>query len=155
MKKAIAKTLKKLIEAWNTHDAELLASVSSKKVIRNGNGKREASNREEYSAVMGYFHTAFPDLKIILDDIKIKGRKAFLNWTATGTHKGALGDNPPTGKKVKVHGFSVWTFKRKGKALREDAFFDNLEMYQQLGYTLKAPVARKRARRSPAAKRTR
>ncbi len=38
-----------------------------------------------------------------------------------------------------THGYSVWSFDRDGKVTREDAFFDNLELYNQLGYTISAP----------------
>ena len=50
-------------------------------------------------------------------------------------------DNPPTGKKIEIHGFSVWAFDSNGLAVQEDSFFDNMDMLSQLGYTLTPPEA--------------
>jgi hypothetical protein len=44
--------------------------------------------------------------------------------------------NAPTNKKIVVHGLSIWKFDREGKAMQEDAYSDNLEVFQQLGYTM-------------------
>ena len=43
--------------------------------------------------------------------------------------------NPATDKTLNVPGFSVWTFDGDGKAIQEDAYADNLAIYQQLGYS--------------------
>lgn len=47
--------------------------------------------------------------------------------------------NPATGKKINAHGYSVWLFDKDGKAAQEDAFYDNLVVYQQLGYSMPMP----------------
>ncbi|MBT8204105.1 MAG: ester cyclase [Eudoraea sp.] len=129
----------KIAEAWSNYDKELFASLSAPNVIRNGNGVRMASNQEEYGAFMDVFHTAFPDFHVTIDNSVIKDGKSYINWTCTGTNTGEFMGNPPTGKKIVTHGVSIWTFDANGIVLQEDAFYDNGELYNQLGYTVSPP----------------
>ena len=68
MKKKIIATQKKLIKAWNSNDKKLFESITTKKVVRNVNGKPMAGNRDEYSSIMDLFRTGFPDLNVALDN---------------------------------------------------------------------------------------
>jgi len=48
--------------------------------------------------------TAFPDLRITVEDQIVSGDKAAFRWVATGTHNGPLGEAQPTGKQVQFEG---------------------------------------------------
>lgn len=141
IEKTIMANHDKMIEAWNNNDAEAFKALSSVSVIRNANGIRQAKNQSEYTDMMKQFHTGFPDFKVNLDNYFLKDGKSYINWTCTGTNTGPFMDNPPTGKKMKTHGYSVWSFDSKGLAVQEDAFFDNMDMLSQLGYTVTPPEA--------------
>ena len=136
---AIMATIAKVTEAWSNYDKELFASVSSPNVIRHGNGVLIANNLEEYAGFMDVFHTAFPDFNVAIDNYLIQDGKSYVNWTVTGTNTGEFMGNAPTGKKVETHGVSIWTFDADGKAVQEDAFYDNMELYSQLGYSVSPP----------------
>lgn len=136
---AMLATQAKVAEAWSNYDKELFASVSSPNIIRNGNGVRMASNLEEYAGFMDIFHTAFPDFNVVIDSYVIQDGKSYVNWTCTGTNTGEFMGNAPTGKEIETHGISVWTFDANGVAIQEDAFYDNMELYNQLGYTVSPP----------------
>ena len=84
---------------------------------------------------MKTFVTAFPDFKVLATKLDIKGNKAYISWTVTGTHNGDFMGNAATGKKIKVNGFSIWTLNAAGKFISEDAYFDNQIMFNQLGIT--------------------
>ena len=129
----------KIAEAWSNYDKELFASLAAPNVIRNGNGVRMASNLEEYAAFMDVFHTAFPDFNVTIDSYVIQDGKSYINWTCTGTNTGEFMGNAPTGKKIVTHGMSVWVFDANGMVLQEDAYYDNMELYNQLGYTVSPP----------------
>lgn len=131
----------KVAEAWSNYDKELFASVSSPNVIRNANGVRNASNLEEYAGLMDVFHSAFPDFNVVIDSYIIQDGKTYVNWTVTGTNTGEFMGNAPTGKAIETHGMSVWTFDANGMAIQEDAYFDNMELYSQLGYTMSPPAS--------------
>lgn len=131
--KAIHNTIDQVLLAWNKNDKAAFNSVTVKNFIRNADGKRLASNQDDYGNIMDLYHTGFPDFKVRLDNTDIHGNTVYINWTVTGTNTGKFMDNPPTNKKIDIPGFSVWTFNSDGMAVKEDAFSDNLALYQQLG----------------------
>lgn len=131
--KVVMDALDKVVIGWNAHMIDNLKSLSIENLIRTANGANQASNINEYEAMMKMFITAFSDFKVTLNKAVVKDNKVYINWTCTGTNDGVFMDNPATGKKVVNHGFSVWSFNGDGKIIREDAFYDNLLIYQQLG----------------------
>lgn len=138
--KAIQTTIDNVTKAWNTNDKDLMYANMIGNIIRTANGAIIAKKQSDYGDFMDIYHSAFPDFKVTLDNIKIDGSTAYLNWTCTGTNKGEFMGNPPTNKKIETHGFSIWKFGPEGKATREDAFYDNLVVYQQLGYSMPTPI---------------
>ena len=47
---------------------------------------------------------AFPDLKLIMDDIVVDGDQTVYRWTLLGTNTGSGG----TGQRVHISGFEEW-----------------------------------------------
>ncbi len=137
--KVIKLSLDNMVKAWNTNNSSILKSNTVKNIVRNTNGIRQANNQKEYKTIMTLFHTAFPDLKVTIDNTVIKGNKAYIDWTLIGINTGKFNGNAATNKKIKIYGFSVLSFNEKGKETKDDAYFDNLVLYQQLGYTMPKP----------------
>ncbi len=136
--KIISKTADAIVKAWNANNKQDMAAVMTANFIRTNNGEVIIRNPQEYGInMMEAFHSGFPDFKVTMDNMQTLGNKAFINWTVSGTNTQPFQDNPATNKAINIHGFSVWTIQNDGKASREDAFFDNLVLYQQLG--LSAP----------------
>ena len=81
---------------------------------------------------IGMFRTAFPDLKIQVDDLTTEENKTVTCFTLMGTHRGELMGIPATGKPVNVHGTILSRFKA-GKIIEEWEILDQLTMFQQLG----------------------
>ncbi|MCM4169140.1 hypothetical protein KCTC52924_00093 [Arenibacter antarcticus] len=137
--KVIKTTIENIVNVWNTKDKELMNSSLSRNILRTDNGTTIAKKTSEYEDFIELYHAAFPDFKVKINKMVIDGNKAFLNWTCTGTNKGEFMGNPPTNKKIETHGFSIWSFDKEGKGEQEDAFYDNLVVYQQLGYSMPVP----------------
>lgn len=76
--------------------------------------------------------TAFPDLKVTVNDIMAAGDKVVARVAFSGTHKGEFMNMPPTNKKVEIQGIDIIRFSG-GKAVEHWGIFDNLKMLQQLG----------------------
>ncbi len=127
-------------EGWNNKDMEKFRAVSIEKYIRHLNGILVAGNQNEMEANMNIFFTGFPDLKVNVDEFKLTDNEIFANWTCRGTNTGMFGESPPTGKKIKVSGYSNIQFNEEGKMIREEVYYNELELLQQLGYTLVPPV---------------
>jgi steroid delta-isomerase-like uncharacterized protein len=81
------------------------------------------------------FFNAFPDLNVTVDETIREGNKLVQRWTLTGTNTGSMAEMPPTCKKVQLSGVSI-IHMVNGKATEIWDFYDVLDMYQQLGFTL-------------------
>ena len=78
------------------------------------------------------YRTAFPDLKMTIEEQAAEGDKVFTRWTATGTHRGELMGFPPTGKIARVQGMIV-TRIVNGKVVEDKEVYDALGMLRQIG----------------------
>jgi steroid delta-isomerase-like uncharacterized protein len=76
--------------------------------------------------------TAFPDLRIVIEDQVAEGDKVASRYTASGTHQGELRGFPPTNNQVEVTGTITSRFA-EGKIVEEWNNFDSMGMMQQLG----------------------
>ncbi len=124
---------------WNKQNMKVLGQLTTSGFIRNLNGIRVAKSSNEMEAHMKVFFNAFPDLEISLKETDMKGNKVFLTWQSTGTNTGVYGEVGATGKKVKINGMSQLYFDEIGQIYREDVYFNELDLLQQLGYSLSFP----------------
>ena len=77
-------------------------------------------------------HTAFPDIKIKIQDIIAEGDKVVVRTTTTETHKGYFANIPPTGKKISISATVIFRVDN-GKIQEEWTMSDTLVLYQQIG----------------------
>lgn len=125
---------------WNDQNVSKLNELVSKDFVRMLNGINVAGNENEMAAHMNVFFTGFPDLKIQYSDAYIEGNNIFMNWECTGSNTGVFGEMRATGKKVKIQGLSHLYFTEEGKLYKEDVYYNELDLLQQLGYTLTSPI---------------
>ena len=93
---------------------------------------QEVHGLDGLRGVIGGYRTAFPDLKMTVDDLVVAGEKAVVSFTLTGTHKGDLMGIAATGKPIKVSGM-VLSRLEDGRIVEEWEVLDQLTMLQQLG----------------------
>lgn len=125
---------------WNDQNVSKLNELVSKDFVRVLNGINVAGNENEMAAHMNVFFTGFPDLNIQYSHAYIEGSNIFMNWECTGSNTGVFGEMRATGKKVKIQGLTHLYFTEEGKLYKEDVYYNELDLLQQLGYTLTAPV---------------
>ena len=78
------------------------------------------------------YRTAFPDLRLTIEDIIAEGETVIARWSCRGTHKGDLSGIAPTGKQVTISGVSIARFS--GSKMAEGWInWDALGLMQQLG----------------------
>ncbi len=75
---------------------------------------------------------AFPDLHLTIEDQVVAGDKVATRWTAEGTHSGALGPVPATGRRVNISGL-VLDRVVDGRVAERWEQWDQMAMLQQLG----------------------
>jgi predicted ester cyclase len=80
----------------------------------------------------GSYRTIFPDGKVTILGATQQGNVVTLKWRADGTHRGALGNLAPSGKRVSVPGTTEVTFAN-GKISKFVSAFDHNLLRSQMG----------------------
>ncbi len=126
-------------ESWNAGNNPELEKLLSEEYVRYLNGLQVANGVLELEAYIQNYLNAFPNLKVTVESAVAADNKVAAFWTFEGTNTGVFGEYQPTGKKARVKGASLFTFDAEGKITREDTFYNELYLLQQLGYTLLPP----------------
>ncbi len=74
------------------------------------------------------FMTAFPDMVVEFDDLRIEGDQVFYHWTLIGTNTGPGG----TGNPVNISGYEQWTIGDDGLIARSLGNYDEAQYQRQL-----------------------
>jgi steroid delta-isomerase-like uncharacterized protein len=82
--------------------------------------------------LVGMYRTAFPDVRMTIEDMTAEGDRVAVRWTARGTQTGEMMEIPATGKPTTVTGIIVNRLAA-GKIVESWGNFDALGMLQQLG----------------------
>ncbi|MBJ2175574.1 ester cyclase [Aureibaculum sp. A20] len=136
----IRATISNYLISQNSIGRNKADTLLTENFIRNMNGIEMVSNINEHKANMHIFHTGFPDMNFTFPSQFIKDNEAFIVWIFTGTHTGIFGEINATGMKIKVNGISHLYLDKEGKIYREDVFYNELDLLQQLGFTLNPPI---------------
>jgi len=127
----------KFIEVWNNGNLDELDAYMDANIVRTVNHIPDVEGIAGLKEVMKGFRTAFPDLKLTIDNEVYAENRAALRWTFSGTNTGP-GQMPPTGKSVNVWGITIIHFAN-GKATREIVSYDEKVFMEQLGFTMAPP----------------
>jgi uncharacterized protein (TIGR02246 family) len=87
-----------------------------------------AAGRPAITEVVKGFMSAFPDMQLLMDDIRLQGEVAEYHWTFIGTNTGPGG----TGHRVRFSGFEEWKFGEDGLIAESQGHFDNANYQRQL-----------------------
>lgn len=124
----------KLADAWNGRNIDALDAIFAPDFVRIVNNQPEANGVEGYKKAIADFRTAYPDLKLTLDNTLYAENGGATRWVLTGTNTGP-GQMPPTGKSVNIWGLSI-VHITNGKVTKEIVAYDNQVLMEQLGYTM-------------------
>lgn len=93
--------------------------------------------------VAGFIATnlsAFPDLRVHINEVLVSGDRMAVTFQISGTHRGALGELMPTGRAFSADGMA-WAKVENGKILEWRDHWNALDLYAALGLTLAPPNA--------------
>jgi steroid delta-isomerase-like uncharacterized protein len=93
----------------------------------------EIRGRENVKAYLLGYLTAFPDLKVTVEDIFGEGDRVFSRARMEGTNTGQLMGMPPTGKRIDIRWMMNVCRVQNGKIVEEWEIVDTLEIMRQLG----------------------
>jgi len=114
--------------AWCSRDPAQVSGFFSPDGSLRVNEGPPAVGRAAVTAVAQSFMTAFPDLRVIMDDLLVQGDEIEYHWTLTGTNTGPGG----TGRSVRISGFESWRMGRDGLIASSQGQFDAVEYRRQL-----------------------
>ena len=89
------------------------------------------ANKEGFKQFIYLLWKAFPDIRIMFEDLIIEGNKVACRYNLTGTHKGEFMDLQPTNKQFKVNGMTVFSF-RDTKCIERWNLVDMISLREQL-----------------------
>ena len=94
------------------------------------------------------YRTAFPDLRLTVEDIIAEGETVVTRWSCRGTHKGDLLGIAPTGKQINISGVTIARLSN-GKLAEGYVNWDALGLMQQLGVVPELAKAKAQAATAP------
>jgi hypothetical protein len=116
--------------AWCSQNPEAVAAFFSPNGSLKINEAVPSVGRTAITESARGFMSDFPDLKISMNDLILRGPRTEYHWTLEGTNTGPGG----TGPKVRIIGYEEWKFGADG--LLEDSLghFDATEYARQLAH---------------------
>jgi uncharacterized protein (TIGR02246 family) len=114
--------------AWCSHQAALVAEFFSEDAWLTLNGEAPAKGRQKITELVRSFMNTFPDMRVIMNDLRLHVGCADFYWTLIGTNTAPGG----TGRRVRVSGFERWRIGDDGLISSSQTYFDADEYQLQL-----------------------
>lgn len=114
--------------AWCSGDPASVASFFAENGSLQVNQGPPAVGRPAIAAVAQSFMTAFPDLQVYMDDVRVQGDRIEYHWTLTGTNSGPGG----SGRSVRISGHEQWQLSADGWIAASLGHFDAQDYQRQL-----------------------
>jgi steroid delta-isomerase-like uncharacterized protein len=125
-----------LEESFNDGNFELIDQLVAPDAVNHDPATpaqmRELGGREVFKGTVSMYRAAFPDVRIVVDDVIAANEKVVLRWHSEGTHRGELAGLAPTGARASVTGIGIDRWK-DGKVVEAWTEWDNLGLARQLG----------------------
>jgi steroid delta-isomerase-like uncharacterized protein len=111
-------------EVWNNRRIDVAGEMIHDDATAFGLAERgQAMTLDGFRSFFDRFVGAFPDLRIVVDDVIADGDRTACRLRATGTHAGPNLGVPPTGRPVEFSAI-VWTRWQDGKIAQSWNEFD-------------------------------
>jgi uncharacterized protein (TIGR02246 family) len=115
-------------EAWCSGQPERVAAYYSPEGSLTINDGTPSVGRAAITEAARSFMDAFPDMQVLMDDLRTDVDRPEYHWTVVGTNTGPGG----TGKAVRISGFEQWTIGEDGLIAASLGHFDEAEYARQL-----------------------
>ena len=129
--------MRRLYEGINNGNLGILDEVYASDATYHGTGQMANADMATYKEFVKTVVGAFPDSKMVIDDLLADGDKVIYRNTYSGTQKGEMMGIPATGKHLVVRTIGIARISG-GKIVEEWENMDELGIMQQLG-VIEAP----------------
>lgn len=118
-------------EVWNSKKLDAIEKFHTNDYA-NHDPLNPTTGLDAYRKFVKTYHTAFPDLRVDIDELLSTGDRVIVRWRANGTQRGPLEGLAPTGRQATITGISIC--RLSGDKIREEFVnWDALGLMQQLG----------------------
>jgi steroid delta-isomerase-like uncharacterized protein len=128
--------MRRHLEVMNERNLALLDETMAPDYVSHDEGN-PMQGREMFKQYISMYLTAFPDLRVTIDEQIAEGDMVATRATFRGTHLGELMGVPPTGRPVNATSLLISRISG-GRLTEEWIRFDTMNLMQQLG-VLPAP----------------
>ena len=118
-------------EVWNRGRAAAIDEMLAGQAMIHGLGP-QAMNVSAFKQFHTQYRSAFPDVRIQVDDVIAEGDKVAVRWSGTGTHQSDSLGFAASGNAVRFRGMTIGRVEN-GKLVEGWNVFDELGMLQQCG----------------------
>ena len=117
-------------EAWCSQDPASVAAQYAPEGSLTINGGTPSVGRAAITEAAQSFMTAYPDMRVLMDDLVVRDDGIEYHWRFEGTNTGPGG----TGNRVRIPGFEEWTIGDDGLIAESQGHFDEVEWGRQLAH---------------------
>ena len=118
-------------EVWNNQRGEVIDAMLAPNVVAHGLGGGKVVGPAEFRKFHEQFVGAFPDFRVIVEEVVQEGGTTVARFRCEGTHHGPQLGMQPTGRAVGFGGMS-WIRWRDGKIAEAWNEYDAAGMMKQL-----------------------
>lgn len=119
-------------EGWTKNDLSVYDELVNEDFLDHQALPGLEPGREGFKMLNVMFRSAFPDLRVDVDNVVAEDDKVGCRWRSTGTHQGELFGIPPTGNKVDVTA-TVFYRVENGRLAEGWIARDDVGLMRQLG----------------------
>jgi steroid delta-isomerase-like uncharacterized protein len=119
-------------EVWNRGSMTAAHELATPDCVRHDPAGPVPIGPSGFAAMATRWRSALPDLRLHIDLLLAEADLVAARWTISGTHAGALGSIPPSGKVVTFSGVNVFRVV-SGRIAEIWNHRDDLSLYQQIG----------------------
>lgn len=133
-------TMRSAYERINAGDLSGFGDLLAEDFVEHEGGPGLPPTKEGTLAFFEMLRSAFPDMKMAVDDLLADGAKTVARVTATGSHRGDFMGVPPTGKPIDVQIIDIMRFDDAGLVCEHWGVADLLSLMQQIGAVPDGPA---------------
>jgi steroid delta-isomerase-like uncharacterized protein len=128
-----AKTLvRQVVEDWHRGDVDALDEHLAPGYVNRDPNNPDVTDLASYKRWVTAALSAFPDLRITIEDLIAEGDRVAKLWSFEGTHRGEFLGIPPSGQRTTWSGITI--YRIEGDKVAECVWrTDALGLLQQLG----------------------
>jgi len=124
-------------QVWNDKEVDALGDFLSRDVIIHGITEDHSPilTFNDYAMMRSRVISAFPDINFSVDHVLVEDDRSAVRYRMSGTHRGQGFRTAPTGQRFDVSGMAISRWE-DDMLVEIWSYFDQLQLYRQLGITI-------------------